>query len=551
MKRWKRVRATALLLALATLAACAPGPGRPDASGSFTVIAVNDIYRIEGVKNGAAGGLARVRSLRKQLEARGEEVLVLHAGDALFPSLLSRVYKGAQMIDILNGLDGDNEAFDPRFFITFGNHEFDRARAKHAPELRQRLQDSQFTWLNANVHFAQDSAGQSLMAAPNHVATQIVEAGGIKVGIFGLTSDVKIPEYVTGIENPVAAARRASGELRAAGAEVVIALSHLDMGQDVKLIEALGDDGPDLIFGGHEHFNQVRNIGGVPRIFKADADAVTAFVVQVHAEADGVTTRHRLARLDGSLAPDPALAERTGGWLERFDREYCQKRKRPPGCLQQVVGHTRVALEAEELRIRSTESNLGSWLADQALAAFAGSGAQVAFLNAGSLRLNYDLPPGNITHQQIAELFAYPAPLYLIQIDGRTLKQVAQRAVSEYPGQGRWLQIAGFAFRHNVNTGEAGALTLLTDSGPRAVRDEEPILAVTGNFLLDPSIGDQDGYTMLGKHQVVDPRTPPDLRDRMLAALRTAGEKGIAPVVRGRICEEPATGPAPCLALPR
>jgi len=547
----RNLLAAALSGLFLSLGACLPGATpQGDQPPGFTVLSINDTYRIEGVQDGAAGGLARVRTLRRQLEAAGEDVIVLHAGDALFPSLLSRSYKGAQMIDALNGLDGDHGAFDPRLFMTFGNHEFDRPRMKHAPELQQRIRDSQFTWLNANVRFATDSAGTGLMALPQHAPMRIVEAGGLKVGLFGITTDIKVPEFVTAIEEPAVAARRATRQLRDQGADVVIALSHLDMGQDVRLITSLGDDAPDLVFGGHEHFNQVRNIDGRPRIFKADADAVTAWVVHVNRGPAGISTRHELARLDGSVEPDPSLAARSSQWLRRFDREYCAQRNQAAGCLKRAVGSTQVPLEAEELRIRSTESNLGSWLADLALDAYVDRGAQVAFLNAGSLRLNYDLPAGTVTHQQIAELFAYPAPLHLIEIDGRTLKAVAQRAVSEYPGQGRWLQIAGFAFRHNVNTGRAGAVTLLTASGPRPVDDAERILAVTGNFLLDPGIGDQDGYTMLGKHQVVGGGTPPDLKDLMLAALDRAGSTGIAPVVHGRICEVPAPRPAPCLALP-
>ena len=44
--------------------------------------------------------------------------------------------------------------------------------------------------------------------------------------------------------------------------------------------------------------------------------------------------------------------------------------------------------------IRKVETNFGNWLADQAREAFAHEGAQIAFLNAGSLRLNQDLAPG-------------------------------------------------------------------------------------------------------------------------------------------------------------
>ena len=60
--------------------ACAAAPK------TFQVLAVNDIYRIEGVDERTAGGMARLRSLRKQLDRPNDPVLVLHAGDFLFPS---------------------------------------------------------------------------------------------------------------------------------------------------------------------------------------------------------------------------------------------------------------------------------------------------------------------------------------------------------------------------------------------------------------------------------------------------------------------------------
>ena len=82
---------------------------------------------------------------------------------------------------------------------------------------------------------------------------------------------------------------------------------------------------------------------------------------------------------------------------------------------------------------------------------FAGCGAQAAFINSGSLRLNQDLPAGPSHPPHVEELFAYPTPLYLLKIDGATLKQVAEQAIRGWPGSGNWLQIAGFAFVHDPN----------------------------------------------------------------------------------------------------
>ncbi len=57
---------------------------------SFTILQINDVYKIEGLEGGRIGGIARVRTLRKQLEAEGKRVIVLHAGDLLYPSVMSK-----------------------------------------------------------------------------------------------------------------------------------------------------------------------------------------------------------------------------------------------------------------------------------------------------------------------------------------------------------------------------------------------------------------------------------------------------------------------------
>ncbi len=148
----------ASLALVALLAGCAGSPqpaqvpplaspaASPAATG-FTILQINDTYKIEGLRAGAEGGLARVRTLRKELESEGRPVLVLHAGDFLFPSVMSKYLQGVPMVDALNLLDG-NAGFDERLFVTPGNHEFDN------PELAllsDRIAQSKFTWITSNV----------------------------------------------------------------------------------------------------------------------------------------------------------------------------------------------------------------------------------------------------------------------------------------------------------------------------------------------------------------------------------------------------------------
>ena len=515
---------------------------------SFTILGLNDVYRLEGIDAGQRGGLSRFRSLRRQMEQDEKDLLVLHAGDILFPSLLSRIYKGEQMIDVMNGLDGDREAFDDRFFLTFGNHEFEKGKLEQADILQSRIEESQFTWLGTDLHFKQDETGQPLIDSPNLVRRVLTESGGIRVGIFSLTSNMAHPAYLESFDDPLETARRLTRELRDDGAEVVIGLTHLPAYQDTDLLEQLGPEGPDLLVGGHEHERQAYEVDG-RWLVKADADAVSISVLKVGVDTDGAVLVDHSWELLGpeQPEPDPMVVASIESWKERFDGDFCVGRLGGElGCLDEVFGVAGVELEAGELRIRKYETNIGNWVTDLMLEAFADEGAQVAFINAGSLRLNESIPAGTeITRRHLEGLFAYPAPLRLIEIEGRTLHEVTERAVSVWSGNGWWLQIAGFAYRQDHEAQTTSDLTLLTADGPRPIAPDEKIRAVTISFLVDPALG-QDGFTMLGPQYLLEDDGP-DLKDLVMEALRTAGEEGIHPVREGRICNR--LEPELCLAV--
>jgi 2',3'-cyclic-nucleotide 2'-phosphodiesterase (5'-nucleotidase family) len=518
----------------------------------FVILAINDVYRIEGVDAGQRGGLARVRSLRTELEQQYPDLLLLHAGDFLFPSFLSRQFEGAQMIDVLNLLDGSPEAFDERMLVTFGNHEFDRHASQDAVLLHSRIKASQFRWLGSNIEFASGDDGRLLVDTDNLVNSVLLESGGVRVGVFSLTTDLQASAYVAAFGEPETIARHMTAQLRRQGAEVVVALTHLRMSQDAALLRHLGPEGPDLIIGGHEHNKQVRQVLG-RWVIKADADARTAAVIHVFPTPGApLQITYMFRALEAAdPPPDPQVHTRVTEWLGRHDRDYCEHvLKREPGCLQTLLSRTQVPLIGEELAIRQYETNLGNWIADQARAAFSTYGVQVAFINAGSLRLNQNLPAGtSLTLRHVEEIFAYPMPLKLLRIPGRVLQQVVSHAVEDWTGNGWWLQISGFAYRHNPDTEPptADRLTLLTLQGPRPIDPDEELLVVTNEFLVNPAQG-QDGYTMLTpEHRVPYDGETMDLQQLVVKALQTSGVEGIAPQVEGRICNIQRAGP--CLAV--
>ena len=512
----------------------------------FTILGINDVYRIEGVHEGANGGLARVRSLRIELEKDNQKVLLLHGGDFLFPSLLSRQYNGKQMIDVLNLMDGNAKGFDDRMFVTFGTHEFDKNKENEAEILNSRIEESQFPWVASNIVFKQGKNNRPLVSAKHLVDRAVMRTGGVQVGLFSLTTDMNFPAYVARFDNPYEVAKTITRRLRKNGAEFVIALTHQPMKQDADLLNTLGADGPDLVIGGYDHYKKNQKVNG-RWILKADADARTANVVKVFRKGSDQFDVQWESRTLGknTITPDPAVQERVETWIRHHSREYCQRvLSSGPRCLKTILGKADIDLIADELEMRRYETNFGNWIVDQALKVFASQGAQVAFINAGALRLNQDIPDESlITRRDIEHMFAYPNTLKLLRIKGSTLQEIVSHAVEDWTGRGYWLQISGFAFRHNPETQKADSLTLLTPDGPRPIQPDEELLAVTNSFLAEGG----DGYHWLPSEEVMDVEESPDLKEVVIKNLLAELEEGIAPEVEGRICNTTRGGP--CQAI--
>lgn len=505
---------------------------------SFIVLHINDVYRIYGVDGGTKGGFSRLRTLRQKLESSGKPVLILHAGDFLFPSMMSRTYKGKQMIDVMNALDGELGGMDTSFFTVFGNHEFDLSKDKHAKVLQERIDESEFYWLGTNIQWKEDSQGQPVIKSEKILPYKMLTLDGIQVGLFGVTTSLQEPAYADIDNQYVAIAKKYTRLLREQGAEVVIALTHLRIQEDKEILRSLSVDGPDIIFGGHEHNQQAHKVRG-RYVVKADADMRSATIANFeYKPEEGVDISFRFINIDEKLQHDPAIASMVEQWKKRYDRRFCNEAGDVDGCLDVKLGRTNVELVGEELEIRRYETNLGNFVLDEVLNHFKPDGAQIAFLNSGSLRINQDIPQGTmLTERHLRELFQYPSEMVLIKISGQTLTEVLNHAITDWTGNGRWLQIAGFRYFHDINLGSASKIQVKDSDGNwRAIKPDEEFLAVTNDFLMNPLRG-QDGYKMLTPSMVQQSTLPKvTLINLVRNAITKAAPQGISPQIDGRIC---------------
>ncbi|EPX62699.1 5'-nucleotidase [Cystobacter fuscus DSM 2262] len=504
---------SALLLAPLLLAGCASLLGRTSPSPepeledeptvTVTLLHVNDVYQFTPVDFGGRGGLARLSTLHKQVLAESPHTLFLMAGDTLGPSVESTFHKGKQMIDAWNALGLD--------YAVLGNHEFD-----FGPDvLRQRIKESRFTWLGANV--MDKETRRPFADTPPFV---IREVGGVKVGLFGVllgkTKYSSKPGPNVYFTDTCAKAREVVPLMKAQGAQVIVGLTHLFVAED----KALARCAPiDVIIGGHEHILMQAVSNGTP-IVKMSSEARELGRVTLH-----VGTRSgKLRSMDFDVLPvTPDVPEDTAftAAMRPYDALTAE--------LSEPVGRTSVPLDANEQANRNHETNLGSFIADAYRQA---AGAQVALINGGGIRSDSVLRPGPLTRRDVLAIHPFPDSVVSIEVTGAVLLQALEHGVSrsaEEADPGRFPQVSGIHYTFDVCRPVGERIVSVNVNG-------EPLDARRTYTLATNSYisGGGDGYTMFkgAKYQVA-PKQGRTTQEVLRAAFASA--PSIVPATDGRI----------------
>ena len=509
-----RLARIAIIVSFAFLASCSTFTPQ---EARFKILQLNDLYKIEGLEGGTKGGLARVRTLRKQLEADGSAVLILHGGDALYPSVMSKHFDGRAMIDVMNRLDGDYQAFDPGLLVTFGNHEFDNS---DVAVLLARMRESQFRWVATNTwRCERDSCTHRF--EPSNLSV-ITEVDGRRIGMFGLIYPLR-RDYVES-RDVVESARAAVRSLRMRGAEMIIAITHQEVGDDRRLVESVPEI--DLVIGGHDHIHTEQRVGDT-WITKSDADALSVVVYDVVlTPAGAVSATPRRVVLDESVAEDETVRAQVDDWLERLDAKL-------GGTV--TIGTTTHLLEGVEPAIRGRETALGNLIAD---AMRARMGTDVAVVNGGSIRINDNIPPGPITSYDMEGIFYYTNKVVAARLTGAELLEMLRHSVSlADSADGRFLQVSGlrFAYRKAGERFEVDAGDVEVAGRPLDLRAFYTV-AMT-DYLFNQ--GTDDGFDLFS-----DARRPPkvaadregDFRSIVEEYIRESGTVDVT--VEGRIRRE-------------
>ncbi len=197
-----------------------------------------------------AGGFPSVVSLYDRLTAGRDNVLKLHAGDAITGDLYYTLFKGEADAALMNEV-----CFDA---FALGNHEFDDGDAGLARFLDHlRSGECQTPVLAANVEPEVGVSPLTKNSETDYFRPWVVQdVGGVQVGIIGIviankTKFSSSPDETTEFLDETETAQKMIDELTGQGVKHIVLLTHYQYRNDLAMAEKL--TGVDVIVGGDSH----------------------------------------------------------------------------------------------------------------------------------------------------------------------------------------------------------------------------------------------------------------------------------------------------------
>lgn len=295
-------------------------------------------------------------------------------------------------------------------------------------QFRYLANKCKFPWLLANVF--DPSLGEGVPIGNAKRTHMITTSNGIKVGLLGLgerewleTINLLPPDLI--YRSASETARELVPQLRAEGADIIVALTHMREPNDNKLAENLGGD-IDLILGGHDHFYAHSLINGT-HVLRSGSDF------------------KQLSYIEARRRPGPGGGGGGGGWdvdIVRRDaisavpehqetveliEDLTSKLKQS---LEKPVGYTAAPLDARFTTVRLRESNLGNFICDIMRHHHE---ADCALMAAGTIRGDQVYPPGPIRVKDITDCFPFEDPVVVLRVKGQNLWDALESGVSLYP----------------------------------------------------------------------------------------------------------------------
>ncbi len=495
--------------------------GYADTVGTKLVILhTNDTHsRILESKNDGMG-FAKLATKVAQVRADNPNTLLLDAGDTLHGQTFASLSKGESIVTLMNLMKYDA--------MTPGNHDFNYGQT----QLMTLAGKMAFPMVSANIK----KADGSLLLDPY----VIKEIGGLKVGIFGLSTPETAykthPNNVAGLTftSPVDAAKAMVAEL-SGKTDVIVCLSHLGLEEGTaytskSVAEAV--TGIDVIIDAHSHTSlpEGMKVGSTLIAQTGDYDknlGMVELTVAGGAVTDSKASHFTKAQA-AELTPDPAVAAKIAE-LEAANKVITDVK----------VGDSAVVLQGERGKVRRGETNLGNLITAAMLDA---TGAEVAFTNGGGIRASIDA--GEITRGEVITVLPFGNYVVVKTVTGQDLLDALELGVSKYPEEnGPFPHVAGMTFTFDAGKPAGSRITEATAKGSPIDPKASYVLA-TNDFMAAGG----DGYTMFADDKIQGEF--PALDEILAAYIAKTGTVNIGTDGRVKAIEAPAAPAAPVAPAP-
>lgn len=237
-------------------------------------------------------------------------------------------------------------------------------------------------------------------------------------------------------------------ELRAKGAQIIIALTHAREPSDIKLAEKTPPGLIDLVLGGHDHF-YAHQIINETHVLRSGTDFKQLSYIEARRKANGQPgwdfdiIRRDITR---AVPEDKATVQ----LVDKLTSSLRYKLEKP-------VGYTAVPLDGRFTTVRTKESNLGNFVCDLMRHYY---DADCALMAAGTIRGDQIYPPGVLLLKDILNCFPFEDPVVVLRINGKAILKALENSVLLVPAlEGRFPQVSNIQFAYNPNLAPGSRVT--------------------------------------------------------------------------------------------
>lgn len=413
------VTATVLLLLLVLLPGCKSDP----TTNVLEIIQTTDVHGnffSQDLLTGSPsiGGYSRVQTYVAEHRRRGEQVLLLDAGDLLQGQPGAYFYNYVDTtaphvaMQILNYMQYDA--------LTVGNHDFETGH----PVYDRIVREADFPFLAANV-IRVKSDEDTVSMEPYFQPYTMVEKGDKRIAILGLTMPTlvhQLPKVLwSGIrfDDQIETAKRYMPEILDAHPDLIIALIHSGAGRKEEtsprsyaenvgyaLARAVPD--LDLIFCGHDHRSYLDSIvhdgSHTTYILNPGANGAALAHVTVDFTAGAKALRPEIVPLD-TVQPQPLFVQNFTPHLNRV-RDY----------VEQHVGTLTAPLDSRSAFFRPTP--FVDLIHEVQMEVF--PDAQISIT--APLAENTRIPAGELLVRDLFHLYKYENRVYLMRLSGEEIR---------------------------------------------------------------------------------------------------------------------------------